>query len=317
MNKEQTGAVSASRELRVSRLINAPVALVFEAWTNPEHIKHWWGPNGFTHTIYKMDVKPGGAWEFTMHGPDGANYESKQMYVEIVTSERIVMKHPAAGYEMTVDFVPEEGNKTRVDICNVFESAEVLAEVIRRVKADEGLAQNADRMKDYVEHKMPAERELVIIRRFDAPQELIFKALTEPERFAQWWGPAGGKVEIVQFDLRPGGICHYSMKNEMGEMWGRFEYREIVPQEKLVFISAFSDKEGNIARPPFMRTWTLEILNTLVLLEHEGKTTLLIKGKPINATAEEVKNFEAMLDNMQIGFAGTFDTLEKYLAGAQ
>ena len=47
----------------ITRLLNAPRELVWEVWTNPEHIKNWWGPNGFTSTIFQMDVKPGGTWD--------------------------------------------------------------------------------------------------------------------------------------------------------------------------------------------------------------------------------------------------------------
>ena len=50
----------AGRELSINRLLNAPVELVWEVFINPEHIKNWWGPNGFTNTIHKMEVKPGG-----------------------------------------------------------------------------------------------------------------------------------------------------------------------------------------------------------------------------------------------------------------
>ena len=67
----------SKRELIITRLIKAPVKLVWEAWTNPEHIKYWWGPNGFRDTIFKMNVKPGGVWEFIMHGPDGKTIKTR------------------------------------------------------------------------------------------------------------------------------------------------------------------------------------------------------------------------------------------------
>ena len=75
---------TADREISISRLLNAPIDLVWEVWTDPEHIKNWWGPNGFTNTISTMDVKPEGEWDLTMHGPDGTDYKNKSIFKEIV-----------------------------------------------------------------------------------------------------------------------------------------------------------------------------------------------------------------------------------------
>ncbi|MCU7371200.1 SRPBCC domain-containing protein [Paucibacter sp. O1-1] len=66
------------RELNISRTLNAPIELVWEAWTNPEHIAKWWGPDGFTNTITTMDMVPGGEWNLVMHGPDGTDYKNKK-----------------------------------------------------------------------------------------------------------------------------------------------------------------------------------------------------------------------------------------------
>ena len=74
-NEKETIEAIAARELLITRLINAPKELVWEVWTLPRHIEHWWGPNGFTNTINKMDVRMGGEWEFIMHGPDGVDYK--------------------------------------------------------------------------------------------------------------------------------------------------------------------------------------------------------------------------------------------------
>ena len=71
------------RELLLTRVLNAPVALVWEAFTNAEHIANWWGPNGFTNTITVMDVKPGGEWQLVMHGPDGTDYKNRSIFKEV------------------------------------------------------------------------------------------------------------------------------------------------------------------------------------------------------------------------------------------
>jgi len=156
---------------------------------------------------------------------------------------------------------------------------------------------------------------LVLTRILDAPVELVFKAWTEPERLAQWWGPKGSSITVQKFDLQPGGVFHYCMQHpNAGEMWALFTFREISPVNKLVFVSSFSDADGNIIVGPFFTTWPLEILNILTLEETNGKTTLTLTGEPINATAEEMQAYTNMISNMEQGFAGTFERLDDYLS---
>ena len=140
----------SSRELTISRLIDAPRELVWKVWTEPEHIKHWWGPTGFTNTISKMEVKTEGVWEFIMHGPDGTDYKNKHIYKEIVKPEKLVLFHETGPkFLMTAIFI-EQGNKTLVTLHSVFESAEQLQEVIKVFKADEGMKQNIDKLEAYL-----------------------------------------------------------------------------------------------------------------------------------------------------------------------
>jgi uncharacterized protein YndB with AHSA1/START domain len=169
------------------------------------------------------------------------------------------------------------------------------------------------------EHTETTEQELFTISRtFDAPRSLVWQAWTDSEQLAQWWGPKGCKLRVDRLDFRPGGVFIYAMEFQPGqEMWGRFIYRDIVAPEKLVFINSFSDANGGITRAPFSPTWPLEILNTLKLTEKAGKTTLDLRGSPINATEAERKTFEGMRNSLRQGFTGTFDQLETYLKQAK
>ena len=161
----------------------------------------------------------------------------------------------------------------------------------------------------------PAVPELVITREFDAPAPLVFRAWSEPERLAKWWGPKGFGIEVKKLDFRPGGMFHYYLKAANGaEMWGRFVYREIEAPERIAWVSSFSDAAGDISRAPFNENFPLEILNNVTLTDEGGRTTLTLRGHPINASAEELQFFEKMFASMQQGFGGTFDQLEEYLA---
>jgi uncharacterized protein YndB with AHSA1/START domain len=163
-------------------------------------------------------------------------------------------------------------------------------------------------------------KEFVFSRTVDAPRDLVWKAWTEADRLAQWWGPKGCTIRVAKFEFKPGGTFHYAMQFKPGhDMWGRFTYREIVAPERLVFINSFSDPEGGLTRAPFSQlnnSWPLEVLNVLTLSEEDGKTTLTLRGRPINATDEECRLYVSMFDSMRGGFGGTFDKLEAYLKTA-
>lgn len=161
-------------------------------------------------------------------------------------------------------------------------------------------------------------QDFTISRTFDAPRERVWAAHTNAEALAQWWGPKGSKIRVIKLDFRPGGIFHYAMSYQPGhEMFGRFIYREIVAPERIVFVNSFSDAEGGITRAPFPQLegkWPLEVLNHMTFTEQGGRTTISLRGGPINATVEEQRVFDGMHGSMRQGFGGTFDQLVDYLA---
>lgn len=145
-------ADTSDREIVVTRVFDAPRALVFKAWTDPKHLAHWWGPNGFTLTTYELDFKPGGSWRSVMHGPDGRDYQNEVVYVEIAEPERLVYRHVSAPqFQMTVTFA-DDGGKTRLRAQMLFESAELRDRTIKAVGAVEGLKQTLGRLGEHVTH---------------------------------------------------------------------------------------------------------------------------------------------------------------------
>lgn len=159
--------------------------------------------------------------------------------------------------------------------------------------------------------------EFVIVRELDAPRELVFKAWTQAERLAQWWGPAGFTLDVLELDLRAGGIFHYGMRAPDGyEMWGKFSYRDVAPPERIVSILCFADRDGKPVRHPMSPTWPLETLNTMTLTGQDGKTTLTLRSTPFNASELEQKTFRDGHLSMTQGFGATFDQLDAYLARA-
>src|SRR3984957_12289866 len=126
---EQKNVISndtSNRELSGSRLLNAPRELVWKVWTEPEHIAKWWGPNGFTNTIDKMEIKPGGIWDLGSQGPDGVDYKNKSEFVETGKPETLSLSHlTGPKFTATITFT-EQGNKTLLQWTMLFDSAEEL-----------------------------------------------------------------------------------------------------------------------------------------------------------------------------------------------
>jgi uncharacterized protein YndB with AHSA1/START domain len=157
--------------------------------------------------------------------------------------------------------------------------------------------------------------EFVFSRVLDAPRQRVWRAFTEADQLAHWWGPKGFKLHVEKLDLRPGGIFLYRMRSTGGqEMWGRFVYREIAAPERLVFVVSFSDAQGGITRAPMSETWPLQMLNIVTFAERDGRTIVTLRGRAINATDKERATYVAGYQSMQAGFGGTFDQLVAYLA---
>ena len=79
------GARPADREIASTRVFDAPRERVFRAFSDPQVLARWWGPDGFTSTFQEFDFRPGGAWRFVMQGPDGADYRNESEFIEVVS----------------------------------------------------------------------------------------------------------------------------------------------------------------------------------------------------------------------------------------
>lgn len=113
---------AAEPELVSMRLLHAPREQVFCAFREPAHLAQWWGPNGFRSTIHEFDFRPGGRWELTLHGPDGADYRNEYFTAEIVEPERIVITHPdpAHDFRLIVTLAEAGENKTQLTWRQIF-----------------------------------------------------------------------------------------------------------------------------------------------------------------------------------------------------
>lgn len=116
--------MSSSSKILSSRFFPVSRERLFNAFSDPRQLEKWWGPKGFTNSFDEFDLRPGGDWKFTMHGPDGKDYANHTRFIEIVPAERIVYKHIAPHFQMTITLADEDGG-ARMTWCMQFPSVEM------------------------------------------------------------------------------------------------------------------------------------------------------------------------------------------------
>jgi len=329
-----TGAessVPADRLIETSRTVSAPRELVWRVWTDPQHLAQWWGPTGFSTATQGHDVRVGGQWRFTMHGPDGRDYENLVTFLEVSAPSRLVYKH-GGGKDLepvnftttvTFDAVPGEPGRTKVTMRAVFPNANAREFVIRTYNAAEGGKQTMARMAEHVEAlaaaaPRAASKPFRIQRVLRAPRELVWKVWTEREHLAQWFGPKGCTLSVERFELRPGGVVLYTMHwKGAAAVGGKWVMRAVKAPERLEFVTSFADAQGKTIRAPMADGWPLEMASVVTFEPHAGQgmgTVITVQTSALGATPAEQKTFDDGHASMTGGWGGTFDQLEAYLA---
>ena len=160
--------------------------------------------------------------------------------------------------------------------------------------------------------------DFVFARIVKAPRTRVWRAFSEADQLAQWWGPKGAAIRVLAHDFHPGGMFHYAMDFQPGHpIYGRFIYGLIDAPTRLEYASGFSDANGGLTRAPFPQLegrFPLELHNVVTFEENDGVTTVTARSSPVNATRVERETFIGMFDSMRGGFSGTFDKLDAYLA---
>jgi uncharacterized protein YndB with AHSA1/START domain len=310
-------STDASREIVITRVIDAPRERVWAAWADPKQVVKWWGPRGFSTTSDQREFKAGGFWRHTMIGPDGSKFPNLARFEEIVEPERIVYSNggnkegsPGTGtsHRTTVTFKDLGGKKTELTLRMVFPTAAEREMVVKTFGAIEGGKQTLARLSEHLDG------EFVLSRLLDAPRERVFRAWTEPERMAKWFSPKGVSGAVGKMDLRSGGVYHYGMSLPDGKkMWGKWIFREVAAPQRLVFVQSFSDENQGVTRHPMSANWPLETLSTILFDDMGGKTLLTIKWAALNPTEIERKTFADGQAGMNQGWGGTMEQLVAYL----
>ncbi len=118
-------AVDLNREINSSRVLNAPLAVVYNLFANPSHLKKWWGPKGFTNTFHEFDLRPQGKWVLTMHGPEKGNYENSSVFKTVEPFKLISWTRISQPlFDMEVAFEEITDLETRISFRMIFATAE-------------------------------------------------------------------------------------------------------------------------------------------------------------------------------------------------
>lgn len=308
-----------SNSLYITRIYDAPVAMVWDAWTDPEQVAQWWGPRGFTITHHSKDLKPGGHWSYTMHGPDGVDYPNRTTYYEVEKYKRLVYDHGANEtqpplFRVTVVFT-ELKNKTKMEMTMTLPTPEAAQQIKGFIKQAGGNA-TWDRLAEYLDKKSLQKETFFINRSFEAPINLMYELWTQPNHFSKWMGPTGSTMEFIRAEIKEGGSCFYKMTFDTGlKMYGKIKYLTLNSPNTLIYTQQFSDEHEGIGKHPMAPVWPTTMLTTVTLAEEEGQTTrVTVKWEPCETfTDAELEAFVKERTGMTMGWTGSFDKLEEFI----
>jgi uncharacterized protein YndB with AHSA1/START domain len=308
-----------TQELVIERDFDAPRELIFQVFTDPRHLRRWWGPKGYTCPAYTLDLRVGGRYHNCMRSPEGKDYWSAGTFREIVPNERLVYTDsfadadgnivPGSYYGMGDDFPLEmlvtltftdlPNGRTRLTLRHSGMPAGRHGQL-----ASQGWNESLDKLAVALTGRhptmltLPSDTSLALTRVYDAPRELVFRAYTDPQSYPHWWGPRGVTTRVDVMEPRPGGRWRFVTRDAEGrEDAFRGEYREIVPNERIVATFEWEGLPGHIS------------VETARFEEHNGGTRVIT-----TSVFDSMADRDGMIQSgMEGGASQTYDRLAEYL----
>jgi len=309
--------------LTITRWFDAPRELAWKAWTEPERMKKWWGPQYFTAPVINIDFRVGGKYLSCMRGPDGKEYWSTGDYREIVPPERLVMTDhfadekgnvvPASHYGMIGEFPLELlvtvtfetiGSKTKMVLRH-----EGIPEGMMKEMTKAGWSTSFDKLAELI---VPVDRTriiaepgklgVIVTRIIDAPRAEVFKAYTDKDLIPRFWGPARLTTVIDKLDARPGGswrFVHYDAADRKYAFHG--VYHEVLPPERIVNTFEYEGTPSKVS------------LDTYLFEDAGGRTKITTRS--VFQTVDD--RDEMIRDGMEEGVLETMDRLAGILGRAR
>jgi uncharacterized protein YndB with AHSA1/START domain len=305
--------------LTITRIFDAPRELAWKAWTEPEQIKKWWGPQYFTAPFIKNDLRAGGTYLYSMRDRDGKDYWSTGVYREIVPMEKLVMTDsfadekgnvvPASHYGLAGEFPLELlvtvtfeaiGNKTKLILRH-----EGLPQGQMKDLTGAGWSGSFDKLAESIvpiDHTRiiakPGKPEVVIARVFTAPINRVFRAHTDPALIPQWWGPARYTTVIDMMEARAGGSWRFVQYDAEGNKYAfHGVYHDVVLPSRIIGTFEFEGTPGHVS------------LETTTFEEMEDRTR--VTSRSVFQTVED--RDEMIKAGMEEGVLESMDRLAELL----
>lgn len=304
-----------ANELYLTRTYDAPVQAVWDAWNDPVQVAKWWGPRGFTITHHSKDLRVGGHWKYTMHGPDGKDWPNKTIYHVVEPLKKLVYDHGGSEdtpplFRVTVLFSESKG-QTKLEFTMAFPDAETAKNTAKFIKQALGDS-TWDRLGEYLENQGSGKEKFIINRTFHCDVGTMREMWVKPEHFSKWLGPTGSEMTILEGEIKEGKFMRWKMTGAHGVMYGRIDYKQL-GEDKLVYTQQFLDEKGGISRHPMVSTWPETMLTTVhIIREDEDHTRVRVTWEPYGKVSkEELEAFLAMRTSMTQGWGGSFDKLEE------
>jgi uncharacterized protein YndB with AHSA1/START domain len=301
----------------IIRLYDATVEQVWDAWSDISKIAQWWGPRGFSITHKSKELKMGGQWVYTMHGPDGVDYPNVALYHEVIPFKKLVYDHGASGdkpalFQVTAIFTSVAG-KTQLHLTMSMATNEAAQEIKKFIKQVHGNS-TWDRLAEFLANEK--KKSIFVINRcFEKDLMSVYNAWLDPEKLVKWLAPTGFSMKFLECNVIPKGSSLYCMSNGEVTMYNKIFYEDISLGKQLVYTQTFVDREGGISRHPGLPVFP-ETMRTTVEFAAEGEslTRVTVQWEPYgHFTAEEVTVFESIRPSMMQGFSGSFAALEQFL----
>lgn len=313
-------AATQHPDVIVTRTFHAPRALVWDAFTQEDHLKEWWGPHWFTNGRVDVDLRVGGHMRIDMQSPDGATFPMVAMFKEIRPPEKLVFLDSAFMDEKgvakmetltTITFAEDAGRTTVMVHNQILHVDPALLPALAGM--EEGWSMSLERLGGHIGSLVIAlpEKEPVVwmSRIFDAPRELVWQALTDANHLKHWWGPRAMKTVHCTMDARPGGSWAIHQVVDAPESIGgtpggtllKFKGRvlEVDPPSRLVQTFGM---EGE---------WGGEEIREEITLTDLGNGKTLYKAVSFAGTFEARE--AALGTGMSYGAQEMFDRLDEYL----
>jgi uncharacterized protein YndB with AHSA1/START domain len=293
-------------EVTIARTFDAPRDLVWRAWTDPNELKRWFMPHGFSVPQCELDLSVGGRLHMIVRGPDGAEMANDGRFEEIDPPSRLVLTTsafhgpdgvPALEVRQTVTFDDRDGG-TALTIHDVVTKAspEIAAAL---AGMEEGWLQTLDKLDAVLTGGEPTSvaRQLVASRVLDAPREAVWKAYTDGEQLAEWWPPSGHTIDTGAIDVRPGGLWRGTLHGPQGDFEQNITYVAVEEPGTLAYLYGVPGQPGGV-------------FTTIELADDGGKTTVTVTLA--FASADE-RRWMAEENWAQQGLEGSLDRLASFL----